>query len=119
MAVQLMPTDPNLGIPDLVRRLGDDSKRLIANEVRLAKLELRESLQRAGHGAIYLGIAFGVAIIGLVMLTLLAVTLIGRISAGHMWVGAFVTGVVEVAVGAWLVRRGMTTAAESAKRTSS
>jgi uncharacterized membrane protein YqjE len=119
MAVQLMPTDPNLGIPDLVRRLRDDSKRLIADEVRLAKLELRESLERAGHGAVYLAIAFGVAVIALIMLTLLAVTLIGRVSAGHMWVGALLTGVVELGVGGLLVKRGLTTAAESAKRTPS
>ena len=71
MAVQLMPTDPNVGIPDLIHRLTDDSKRLVADEVRLAKLELHESVQRGGTGAMYLGIAFGVAVVAAVMLTLL------------------------------------------------
>jgi len=114
-----MPTDPNVGIPDLIRRLTDDSKRLVANEVRLAKLELHESVQRAGTGALYLGIAFAVAVVGAVMLTLFVVTLIGRVTAGHMWIGALVTGIVELALGAWLVKHGLTTAAESAKRASS
>lgn len=119
MAVQLMPTDPNLGIPDLVHRLTDDSKRLVADEVRLAKIELHESVQRGGMGAMYLGIAFGVAVVAAVMLTLLAVTLVGRVASGHMWVGAVLTGVAELALGAWLVMRGLSTVAESAKRASS
>lgn len=119
MAVQLMPTDPNVGIPDLIQRLTDDSKRLVADEVRLAKLELHESVQRAGTGAMYLGIAFGVAAVGAVLLTLFVITLIGRVASGHMWIGALLTGIAELAVGGWLVKRGLTTVAESAKRGSS
>ena len=119
MAVQLIPTDPNVGIPDLIHRLTDDSKRIVANEVRLAKLELHESVRRGGKGAMYLGVAFGVAVIAAVMLTLLAVTLIGRVAAGHMWIGALSTGVVELVSGAWLLKRGLTIAAESAERVSS
>src|SRR4051812_33506914 len=99
MAVQLMPTDPNLGIPDLIHRLTDDSKRLVADEVRLAKLELHESVHRGGTGAMYLAIAFGVAVVAAVMLTLLVVTLVGRVASGHMWVGALLTGVAELALG--------------------
>ena len=41
------------------------------------------------------------------MLTLLVATLIGRFASGHMWIGAVITGVVELAVGAWLVKRGL------------
>jgi uncharacterized membrane protein YqjE len=119
MAVQLMPTDPNVGIPDLIHRLTDDSKRLVADEVRLAKLELHESVQRGGRGAMYLGIAFGVAVVAAVMLTLLAVTLIGRVADGHMWIGALLIGFVELAVGGWLIKRGLTAVADSAKRASS
>jgi hypothetical protein len=119
MAVQLMPTDPNLGIPDLISRLKDDSKRLVADEVRLAKLELHESVQQGGTGAMYLAIAFGVAVIAAVMVTLLFVTLVGRAANGHMWIGALLTGIVELVVGVWLMKRGFTVVAESAKRASS
>src|SRR3712207_6883823 len=37
------------GIPDLLRRLADDSKRLANDEVRLAKLELRESVRTSAR----------------------------------------------------------------------
>src|SRR3954462_14481809 len=98
MAVSRMPVDPDAGIPDLVRRLSDDSKRLLRDEARLAKLEVRENVRRAGKGTMLLAVAFGVGVVAAVMLTLLSVTLIGRVVGGHMWVGALVTGIVEVIV---------------------
>jgi hypothetical protein len=107
VAIEHIPTDPDAGIPDLIRQLGDDSKRLVADEVRLAKLEMKESVQRAGTGAVQLAVAFGIGVVMLVALTIFLATLIGRIAAGHMWVGALVTGLLELAVAVVLMRRGM------------
>ena len=104
--------DPETGIPDLIRRLTDDSKRLVTDEVRLAKLEAKDSLHRAARGGIWLALALGVSIVMFVALTVFAVTLIGRLANGHMWVGAIVTGVIELAAGAWLLKRGLSTYAE-------
>ena len=104
-----MHPESELGIPDLIRRLTDDSKRLLTDEVQLAKLEAKESLHRATRGAIWLGVAFGVSVIMLVALTVFVVTLIGRVADGHMWVGALITGVVELAVGFWLLKHGLST----------
>lgn len=112
MAIERLPTDPDAGIPELVRQLGDDSKRLVADEVRLAKLEMKESLQRAGRGAVRLAVAFGIGIVTLVALTVFVATLIGRLAAGHMWVGAIVTGLVELAIAAVLLRKGLGTLKE-------
>ena len=107
MAIERIPTDPDTGIPDLIRQLGDDSKRLVADEVRLAKLEMKESVHRAGRGAVQLAVAFGVGVVMLVAFTLFLATLIGRMAAGHMWVGALVTGLLELAVAVVLLRRGL------------
>ncbi|HKW49658.1 MAG TPA: phage holin family protein [Gemmatimonadaceae bacterium] len=107
MASERISVDPDTGIPELIRQLGEDSKRLVADEVRLAKLEMKESVHRAGQGAVQLAVAFGIAIVMLVALTLFLVTLIGRLAAGHMWVGAVVTGLIELAVAALLLRRGL------------
>jgi hypothetical protein len=102
-----IPIDPDVGIPDLVRRLGDDSKRLMTDEVRLAKFEVRDNVQRAGHGVLWLVVAFGCGVVAMVALTLFLVTLIGRLAAGHMWVGAIVTGVIELGLGAVVVKKGL------------
>jgi uncharacterized membrane protein YqjE len=105
-------TDPDTGIPDLIRRLTDDSKRLVTDEVSLAKIESKESLHRATRGALWMALSFGVAIVMLTALTVFVATLIGRIANGHMWVGALVTGVIELALGAWLLKRGLATYTE-------
>jgi hypothetical protein len=108
MATSRFSVDPNAGIPDLVHELGVDSKRLVTDELRLAKLEITESVHMAGRGAMWLGVAFGAGVVALVAATLLLATLIGRVIAGHMWVGAIVTGLVELPLAAYVVTRGLT-----------
>jgi Putative Actinobacterial Holin-X, holin superfamily III len=104
---QRLAIDPDKGVTDLVRQLSDDSKRLIGDEVRLAKLETSESLHRAGKGALWLGLAFGIGVVMLVAFTLFFATLFGRIANGHYWVGALLTAAIEIAAGLWLLQRGM------------
>ena len=112
MAINRMPVDPDTGIPDLIHRLTDDSKRLLNDEVRLAKLEVRDGLHRAGRGAMWLGVGFGVGVVALVAFTLFLITLIGRIASGHMWVGALVTGALELIVALILFKRAKRSFAE-------
>jgi len=107
-----MMTDPDAGIPDLIRRLTDDSKRLMQDEVQLAKLETKESLSRATRGALWMGLSFGAGVVMLVALTLFLVTLIGRLANGHMWVGALIVGIAELVGGFLLLKRGLTAYAE-------
>lgn len=107
MAVNRLPLDPDTGIPDLVRRLSDDSKRLVRDELRLAKLEAAEKVRTVAAGTMWLGAAFGVGVVACVALTLLVATLIGRLAAGHMWIGALITGAIELVVGALLVKHGI------------
>lgn len=104
---QQMPIDPDKGVTDLVRELGDDSKRLLLNEVRLAKLEAAESMHGAGRGALWLGVAFGVGVVALVAATLFLATAIGRGVNGHYWIGALLTALIELALGLWLVKQGL------------
>jgi hypothetical protein len=100
-------SDPDTGIPDLIRRLTEDSKRLVTDEVQLAKLETKDSLHRAGRGALWMALAFGAGVIALVAVTILLATLIGQLDRGHMWFGALVTGIVELGLGGYLVKRGI------------
>jgi putative superfamily III holin-X len=106
VATNPLHLDPDAGIPDLIRRLADDGKRLVSDEIRLAKVETKDSVHRAGRGSIRLALAFGIGVVALVALTVLAATLIGRIASGHMWVGAVITGILEFGVGMVLIKRG-------------
>jgi uncharacterized membrane protein YqjE len=105
-------TDPDTGIPDLIRRLTADSKRLATDEVQLARLEAADSLHHATRGALWMALAFGAGVVMLVALTLLFTSLFGRLMGDHMWFGALVTGVIELALGGWLVKRGLSSFAE-------
>lgn len=107
MAVNRLAIEPDTGIPELVHRLSDDAKRLMSDEVQLTKLEVSDSVTRAGKGAMWLGMAFGVGVVALIALTLLIITLIGRWDRGHMWLGALIVGVVELVVAGVLIKRGI------------
>ena len=107
MSARSIRTDPDVGIPDLIRRLGDDSKRLVSDEMRLAKLEMRESMHNAARGSMWLGIAFGVGVIALTALTVLLATALGLVFGGNYWAGALLTGALELVVAAVLIKRGI------------
>jgi hypothetical protein len=98
---------PETTIPDLVRQLGGDSKQLITDEVRLAKLEMHEAAHEAGAAAMLIAVAFGAGVAAAVAVTLFITTLIGHVVSGHMWLGALVAGVLDVGAGAVLVTRGL------------
>jgi uncharacterized membrane protein YqjE len=101
--------DPETGIPDLIRRLGEDSKRLAGDEVRLAKLELHESVRSGVAGSVRLALALAFGIVAAVALTVLLTAAIAAMLNQNYWAGALIVGVVELVVGIVLVRRGVTT----------
>ena len=101
------PIDPEVGIPDLIRRLTDDSKRLAGDEVRLAKLELGENLRTGARGTLWLALSFGVGVVAMTAATIFVAALIGRLVAGHMWVGALLTGLIELGLALFLIKRGI------------
>ena len=107
MEARHVQIEPDVTIRDLIGRLTDDSKRLVRDEVRLAKLETGENLRTGARGVLWLTLAFGIGVIALTALTIALTTAIGRAANGHVWVGAVVTGVLELAVGAWLIARGV------------
>lgn len=103
---QVTFTDSDTGVRDLVRRLTDDSRRLVTDEVRLAKLELREGMRTGARGAMWLAVAFGATVVALTALTVLLSTALGRL-LGNYWAGTMLTGALELVVGWLLLRRGL------------
>ena len=99
--------DVEAGIPDLVRRLTDDSKRLATDEVRLAKLELRESVKSGIRGSLWLAVSLAVGVVAMVALTVLAIGLVTKVVSGNYWAGTLIVGALEVLAGWLLLRQGL------------
>ena len=99
--------DPDSGIPDLFRRLGEDSKRLASDEVRLAKLELHEAVHSGVDGSVRLAMAAAVGVVAAVALTVLLVVGVAALLGGNYWAGASIVGAIELVAGVILLRRGV------------
>jgi uncharacterized membrane protein YqjE len=99
--------DPDSGIPDLIRRLTEDSKRLASDEVRLAKLELHESMRTGVRGTIWLALALAIGVVAAVALTVLLIAAVAAVLGDNYWAGALIIGAVELLVGWLFVRRGV------------
>lgn len=98
-------SDGRARVIELVRQLSDDSRRLARDEIRLAKLEMADTLRAGGHGAMVLGVAFGAGVIALSALTMCIIAALS-LAIGKVWIAALITGVVEIGLGFLLVRRG-------------
>ena len=101
-----VPIDPDAGIPDLLRRLVDDSRRLASDEVRLAKIEMRDNVHAATRGGIWLGIALGAGVVAVIGLTVAMASLFGRL-LGNLWAGTLVTAAIWLGSAFLLVTRGL------------
>jgi uncharacterized membrane protein YqjE len=109
VATHSVRIEPEPTIGALVNRLTDDSKRLITNEVRLARLETGESMHDAVRGGILLALGFGIGTLALVALSVLLTVVIGSVLLGEAWAGALITGALELVVGALLLWGGTRT----------
>jgi uncharacterized membrane protein YqjE len=99
--------DPDATIGDLVSRLGDDGKRLLRDEVQLAKLEIGENVQTAARGMVWLGIALALTFVALTALTVGLSAVIGRVLTDALWLGTLLTGVLWLVLGGVLVKSGI------------
>lgn len=106
MATRAIQIEPNVKVSELVGRLGDDSQRLINDEIRLAKLEMGESVRLGTRGGIWLALGLGTAVIALVALTVLLTVVFGNVIFGRAWPGALIAGAIDLAVGGVLVVLG-------------
>jgi uncharacterized membrane protein YqjE len=99
--------EPNTTVGDLVSRLGDDGKRLIKDEIQLAKLEVNESVHTAGRGMMWLGVAMALSFVALTALTVGLSAVLGRILTDALWLGTLLTAVLWLGIGGLLVMSGI------------
>ena len=109
MARRDIHIEPDATIGDLVSRLGDDGKRLIKDEIQLAKLEMGENVATAGRGMVWLGVALALTFVALTALTVGLSAVIGRLLTDALWLGTLLTAVLWLVIGGLLVKTGIST----------
>jgi uncharacterized membrane protein YqjE len=107
VAVRNVHIEPNATLGDLLSRLGDDGKRLLQDEVHLAKLEVGESVHSAARGMIWLGIGLAFAFVMLTALTVGLSAILGQIFGDSLWLGTLATAVLWLVTGGILLKMGV------------
>ena len=88
----------------LFRRLGDDLRRLVRQEIDLARTELRANAQALSRNALLLCAGLAVGLLGLVVLFAFLLVCLGAL-LGNYWLSALLLGGLFFVVGAGIVLR--------------
>lgn len=96
--------EPALG--DLFRQLAQDSGTLVRQEMALAKAEIKENVRSAAKDAVMIAAGGAVVMVGALVLVAFLVLLVGD-AVDQYWLGALIVGVLFVAVGGFLAKRGL------------
>ena len=96
--------EPALG--DLFRALAQDSATLVRQEMALAKAEIKENVRSATKDAVMIAAGGAVLMVGALVLVAFLVLLVGD-ALNQYWLGALIVGVLFLAVGAFLAKKGL------------
>jgi uncharacterized membrane protein YqjE len=96
--------EPPLG--ELFKRLTSDTGELVRQEVALARAEMREAGATLARDGAKIGIAFGLALAGVLAIAAFLIVALGDL-LGNYWLAALIVGVVLLGVGALLTRNAV------------
>ena len=97
--------EDNRSLGDLFSELSRETSTLVRQEVQLAKVEVSQKVSRIGRDVAFL--AIGGVILYAGFLALLAALIIGLAEFMDGWLAALIVGLVVVAVGYFLVQKGI------------
>lgn len=100
-------TNGDASLRELLRQLADDGSALVRSEIALAKTEMKESGRQLALDGVKLLIALGLAWLGALALTTFLIIGIGSALGGMYWVAALGVGLLFLAIGGLLARRGI------------
>src|ERR687894_194537 len=90
---------------ELFSELARDTSTLVSQEITLAKTEMSQKASRVGKDVGFLAAGGAVAYAGLLAILAGVIVLLGQVIP--MWLSALLVGLVVVAVGYFLIKRGL------------
>ncbi len=106
MALDTMPQMERPSLAGLLTGLVDEVKKLVQQELRLVRDEIRIELGKAQRGVVSMAIGIGCLAVGALLLILMLVHLVQFLTQWPLWVCYGLVGVVLLAAGAWLAMKG-------------
>jgi uncharacterized membrane protein YqjE len=91
----------------LFRQLAEDATTLMREEVRLAKLEIRQEARAISADLVKVAVALGLALLGALALTAFLILVIGLLLDEAFWAGALIVGALFLLIGGVLARNAM------------
>jgi putative superfamily III holin-X len=106
------PSSPGseASLASLVGGIINDAKDLLLQEFRMAKLEIRDELNKTKSAAISIAIGAGISAVGGLLLILMLVHLLAALTLIPLWGSYGIIGVVLLLIGVILLMRGKQTA---------
>ena len=101
VAIPESTRDASLG--ELFKRLTADSAELIQKEVELAKSEIRETGKAYTKDASKIGVASGLAFVGVLSLSAFLVIGLGNAMGGRYWLSSLIVGIAAAGIGYMMV----------------
>jgi hypothetical protein len=105
--MNMVTTETNRGVGQLLREVAEDGAHLARQEVHLARVEFAQIARDIGKGT---GFTVAAAMLGLLtvqMLVFAIVLLMGdALFRGHYWIAAFVLTAILAGVAYYLLKRG-------------
>ncbi len=100
-------TSGEASLGELFKRLTGDTSELIRQEAALAKAEIREMASDLAGDAMKVGVAAGLALVGVLALGAFLVLALGNLLGGAYWLSSLIVGVVLLGIGAMLGKGAM------------
>ncbi len=95
-------TKEERSLGDLLKQLSTETTDLMRQEVALAKAEVRQVGATLAADVSKIGIAFGLALAGMMAITAFLIAGLGGLLGGKYWLSSLIVGAVFVAIGAAL-----------------
>ena len=104
------------GLGGLIKRLADDGRALVRQEVELAKIEVRSSVTAVARGSVFVAAGALFLVLGLLVLLVFALLGLGRLLDGQYWLSSLIIGGILSLGGVVLLLMGRKAAARDALR---
>lgn len=101
------PAGPDRSVAEMIKSLASDGSELLRQEIRLARVEIKENVRSFAAHLGQMAAGGGVAVTGLLVLVAFAIIGLGLLLGGEYWLSALIVAVALLGTGGLMVMTGV------------